>query len=363
MTALLPDLKSFGGLWEEMAGVVGEHVRDLPELERGRAADFLFSAFGLSTEMWYLKGDPSAPAWTEWMHPWRKYGGDNPCTVYLSAPVSPQHRYRIRGPLGAHYVGVQLYRQVRGFNAPSANISSAELTPRGDGRFELVLGGGGPDGAADWLPLADDDYVAMVRVYSYEPWTRWDVTIERDDDAPAEPLPVDERLEKAAAYFKAAVLSALELTELIKAGGTNAYGPPDAAYRQPKYGDALFPTLDNSYEGFYVDIAADEAILLHGRLPKALYSSLVFYDRWWATPDYPRVRCYLTDRDLVLNADGTYDAVIAPADPGVPNWIDTGGLTEGVFASRYLLAKETLLPDALVVKIADVPALLAPADG
>ena len=152
----------------------------------------------------------------------------------------------------------------------------------------------------------------------------------------------------------------MELTELIKAGGTNAYGPPGATYRQPKYGDALFPTLDNTYEGFFVDLAPDEAILLRGRLPRARYTSLVFYDRWWATPDYPRVRCYLTDRDLVLNADGSYDAVIAAADPGAPNWIDTGGLTQGIFASRFLLTEEKLLPEASVVKLADAAGAAPP---
>jgi hypothetical protein len=362
MAPLLSDLAPVGDLWNAMAERVSAAVDGMLELERGRAADFLFAAFGLAVEMWYQKGDPADPAWTEWMHPWRKLAGDNPGTVYLSAPVSPKHRYHIRGPLaGPHYVGVQLYHQVQGFNAPSANISSADLVAGDDGRFELFLGGDRPAGAANWLPLGEDDYIAMVRVYAYDPWTRWDVSIERVDDAPAEPLPVEERLAKAASYFEAEVLSSMELTGLIKAGGTNAYGPPDATYRQPKYGDALFPTLDNTYEGFFVDLAADEAILLHGRLPKSRYTSLVFYDRWWATPDYPRLRCYLTDRDLVLNPDGSYDAVIAASDPGVPNWIDTGGLTQGVFASRFLLTEEKLLPEASVVKLSELPALLAPA--
>jgi hypothetical protein len=362
MVPLLSDLAPLGDLWNRMAQRVSAAVDGMPELERARTADFLFAAYGLAVEMWYQKGDPAAPAWTEWMHPWRKLAGDNPGTVYLSAPVSPRHRYCIRGPLaGPHYVGVQLYHKVQGFNAPSANISSADLVAGDDGRFELVLGGDGPDGAANWLPLQEDDYIAMVRVYSYDPWTRWDVSIEHVDDAPAEPLPAEERLAKAASYFEAEVLSSMELTELIRAGGTNAYGPPDATYRQPKYGDALFPTLDNTYEGFFIDLAPDEAILLHGRLPKAKYTSLVFYDRWWATPDYPRLRCYLTDRDLVLNPDGSYDAVIAASDPGVPNWIDTGGLTQGVFASRFLLTEEKLLPEASVVKPSELPALLRPA--
>jgi hypothetical protein len=274
--------------------------------------------------------------------------------------VSPRHRYRIEGDVGgAHYFGLHLYGQVQGFNAPTGHLSIRDLCIGDDGRFEVFLGGERPDGTANWLPLADNDYVAMIRVYTYEQYRDWDVTIERIDDAAAEPLGAAERLAKAASYFEAEVLSSIELTGLIAEGSTNAYGGANATYRQPKYGDALFPTLDNMYEGFFVDLGPDEAILLHGRLPKAHYCSLVFYDRWWATPDYPRVRCYRTDRDLVFNADGTYDAVVAASDPGVPNWLDTGGLTQGVFASRYLLAEEKVLPTASVVKLADVTALVA----
>jgi len=59
--------------------------------------------------MWFQKGDPTAPVLTNWELPWRKYGGDNPTTIYLSAPVSPNIRYRLRGPIGdAVYAGLQV---------------------------------------------------------------------------------------------------------------------------------------------------------------------------------------------------------------------------------------------------------------
>jgi hypothetical protein len=367
-------LAAMGAVTQAMAERVSATVAGQSQLEQAHAAEFLVAAQDLAVEMWFQKGDPASPYWTNWERPWRKFGGDNPGTTYFSAPVSARHRYRVAGDVGgAHYVGLQLYGQVQGFNAPTANISSHDLHIGDDGRFELFLGGERPDGEADWLPLADNDYVAMVRVYTYEVYPEWHVTIERLDDSAVEPLSVSERLAKAlgaaerlakaASYFEAEVLSSLELTELIALGGTNGYGGADATYRQPEYGDALFPTLDNKYEGFFVDIAPDEALVLHGRLPKAHYCSLVFYDRWWATPAYPQVHCYRTDRSLEYNPDGTYDAVIAATDPGVPNWLDTGGLTQGVFASRYLLGEVKLLPEVSVVKLADVPDIVAKSRG
>jgi hypothetical protein len=354
-----------GDLLRWASGRCAASVEGLSESEQDRAALFVTSALDLALEMWLKKADPGRPEWTSWEHPRRKYGGDNPWTLYLSAPVSPAHQYRLSGRLrSCHYLGLQLYGLVEGFNAPTARLSGTDLGLDDEGRFELVVGGDRPTGGRPWLPLGGDDYLAMMRLYSYGGPPDARIDIECIGGGSADAPDIGACLAKVASYFKAEVLSTIQLTELMRAGGVNAFAPPDAPVRRPEYGDSLFPTLDNAYEGFFVDLQPDEALLLHGVLPDAHYSSFVFYDRWWSTLDYPAVRCFLTDRDLVLNADDTYDLVIAPTDPGVPNWIDTAGLTQGLFASRYLLAKTRPRPDVRVVKAADVRRLTAarPAD-
>lgn len=140
----------------------------------------------------------------------------------------------------------------------------------------------------------------------------------------------------------------MAVTEVLRAAGINSYPPPDAPVHQPRYTGALFPTLDNVYDGFYVSLGPGQALRLRGRPPTARFWSFVFYDRWFNTPDIAAHRCYLTDADVHLDPDGGYEVVLSPDDPGHPNWIDTAGLTEGIFAIRCLLPQHRDLPSAEV---------------
>jgi hypothetical protein len=321
-------------------------------IEADRALQFVLSAYDLAVEMWFQKGDPAAPQLTNWEQPWRKYGGDNPTTTYLSAPVAPGHIYRLQGDAGnAVYAGVQAYTKGPGYNAPSANISSTALVGD-DGRIDLTIGGNEPGKGRPWLPLADGDYLIMVRLYHQAPELATPpFAIERTD---REPMPVRSAAERAAtagAFFRDEVLSTMAVTDALRAAGVNAYPPPEAPVHRPRYTGALFPTLDNVYDGFFADLAPGQALRLRGRPPIAHYSSFVFYDRWFNTPDFPAHRCYRTLGELDLNPDGTYEILLGPDDPGHPNWIDTAGLSQGIFAIRCLLPETRHLPEVEVVQI------------
>lgn len=344
--------RRLAGALHESSEVVDRETAGRGPLEAERGLFFLLSAYDLATEMWFQKGDPSAPVLTNWERPWRKYGGDNPTTLYLSAPVSPGMTYRLRGPIGdAVYAGVQVYTRGPGYNAPSANLSDRALL--GDGRdIDIQIGGEAPADGRGWLPLVADDYLVMVRLYHREPPAgEHGLTITRVGEADGPALTWAQRADRAEEFFREEIASTLAVTETLRAAGVNAYPPPDAPVHQPRYTGALFPTLDNVYDGFYVQLQPGQALLLRGRAPAARFWSFVFYDRWFNTPDFPRHRCYLTGSDMVLDADGGYEAILGPEDPGHPNWIDTAGLTEGIFAIRCLLPEDKRLPESRVVDL------------
>jgi hypothetical protein len=331
------------------ADLVDREVAGLGPVETERALFFLLSAYDLATEMWFQKGDPTAPRLTNWERPWRKYGGDNPTTLYLSAPVSPDLQYRLRGPIGeAVYAGVQVYTKGPGYNAPSANISDTRLL--GDGReIDLLIGGRDPADGTPWLPLVGDDYLVMVRLYHRSPPEAEPGLTLRCLNPPTGGGPsMAQRADSAEAFFRDEIQSTMAVTEVLRAAGVNGYPPPDAPVHQPRYTGALFPTLDNVYDGFYVSLGPGQALRLRGKPPTARFWSFVFYDRWFNTPDFPEHRCYLTDADIELAPDGSYEVVLGPRDPDHPNWIDTAGLTEGIFAIRCLLPQHRELPVAEV---------------
>lgn len=336
----------------ENADVVGREAAGLGPLESERALFFLLSAYDLATEMWFEKGDPAAPVLTNWEHPWRKYGGDNPTTIYLSAPVSPDLQYRLSGPIGdAVYAGVQVYTKGPGFNAPSANISDTALLG-GDREIDLLIGGRDPGDGTPWLPLVTDDYLIMVRLYHDTiPDAPPPISLSRKDAGGEAGLLWSERAANAEAFFREAVLSTMSVTEVLRDAGVNRYPPPGAPVKAPRYTGALFPTLDNVYDGFYLSLGPGQALRLRGTAPTARYWSLVFYDRWFNTPDFPAHRCFLTGSDIQLEAGGRYEVILGPRDPGHPNWIDTAGLTEGIFAIRCLLPQQRKLPTAEVISV------------
>ena len=45
----------------------------------------------------------------------------------------------------------------------------------------------------------------------------------------------------------------------------------------------------------------------------------------------------LNTEQMVFELDGSYRIVISARDPGVPNWLDTGGHRVGTIFWRYLL--------------------------
>jgi hypothetical protein len=331
---------------------VQPEIEGRDEIEADRALQFVLSAYDLAIEMWSQKGDPAAPQLTNWERPWRKYGGDNPTTTYLSAPVATGHTYRLLGGVGdAVYAGVQLYTKGPGYNAPSANISDIDLVD--DGRIDLLIGGERPGDGGPWLPLVEDDYLVMVRLYHRDPELNPpEFLIERVDDVPMATPTATEQAAVAEAYFREEILSAMAVTDTLRSAGANAYPPPDAPVHRPRYTGALFPTLDNVYDGFFVDLAPGQALRLRGKVPVARYASFVFYDRWFNTPDFPAHRCYRTLDEVERAADSTYELVLGPDDPDHPNWIDTGGLRQGIFAIRCLLPEQRHLPD---VEIIDLP--------
>jgi hypothetical protein len=352
------ELQKISSTFKKLSGSVDSMSADLSALEKERAAFFLASAYSLVMESYAEKGDPAEPGLTVWMSPTRKFAGDNPYTIYTQAPVDSNFVYKLSGKMGnAMYFGIQVYGYANGFNLPTANLGLRNIVLNRDNTFEVYLSSVKPQNAINWVKLANGDHAVLVRQYFDErnQVVPAELKIERTDNNPQAGLPYLKRLEKANAMMEDYILGAIDVCSILANNALNEYASKDAQVRTPKYGGALYPTRDNKYEGCWVSLKEGEALQLHGFLPeKTLYASYVFYDRWYNTPDYRKFNCFRTKDEIVLNTDGSFDLYVSPEKVDHPNWIDTGGVYEGSYSSRYLLSEETRFPEVSVVKISDI---------
>lgn len=352
-------LTAINSNFEKLSATVDSMTATLSEAEQHRAAFFLVSAYSLMMQAVVERGNPGYPMISEWMEPPRKFGGDNPYTIYSQIPISTEFTYRLTAKIGsAIYLGVQAYGSAQGFNIPTEGISIDKMKLNTDGSFDLYIGRNRPAEAINFLQISDGDHAAIVRQYFDSrvgniPAT---IAIVRVDDNPSTGPTYLQRLTKGIDMINDYIMGTIEVSTLLSEGAYNNYAPKDAVVRQPKYGGALYPTKDNRYEGCWVDLKEGQAMRVHGYLPKDTpYASYVFYDRWYNTPSYPEVNCFRTMDELALNADGSFDIYISPETINHPNWLNTGGLYVGSYSTRYLLSKETVFPTIDLVDIRDIP--------
>jgi len=111
----------------------------------------------------------------------------------------------------------------------------------------------------------------------------------------------------------------------------------------------------------YFQLADDEALVLTVKPGKARYFSVPVTNDWTITNNYWDQPTSLNVSQAVENPSGTYTIVVSPTDPGLANWVSTGGLNQGTIAIRFqdFDPKSSVDPtvSSQVVKLSDLTGL------
>jgi hypothetical protein len=114
----------------------------------------------------------------------------------------------------------------------------------------------------------------------------------------------------------------------------------------------------------YFELADDEALVVTVGPGNAGYFVVPVYNDWTITDDYWNEQTSLNNAQAIANPDGTYTLVISPTDPGVANWVSTGGLNQGTISIRFqnLDTSSSTLPtvSAQMVTLDQLAAVLPP---
>ena len=113
-------------------------------------------------------------------------------------------------------------------------------------------------------------------------------------------------------------------------------------------------------EGLF-EIEEDEALIIETEIPEQVrYWSFMLADDLFASIDWVHHQSSLNAHQARLDRDGRFRGVIALRDPGVPNWLDTGGSLSGAVQGRWNHASSAPHPSMKRVRLKDVRDHLPP---
>jgi hypothetical protein len=154
-------------------------------------------------------------------------------------------------------------------------------------------------------------------------------------DPPALPAPPTDA--SLAQQFTGMAWSIAKLTTLYRTIRPDLLDRPNqlVTARAAELGDAD-TTPDNLYMLGTFRLGPDEALVIDLVPPDTRYWSVTVENIWHECIDPRRRRSSITNAGALSRPDGVVRLVIAATDPGVDNWLDTGGRHRGFVVVRWL---------------------------
>ncbi len=315
--------------------------------------------------------DPNAPVIHRVAHETVKLGSDNPDNYYQTARINGAWDYEITGQRNSVYYltfGTQIGHYGQGGSMPPTGwLDASDMQVNDDGSFRIVLSKDKPMDVAggNWLPMTEESGTLIIRQTHLDRAneTPADLTIRRiNADADAEdgpataghvtPALIDEGLKSASTLVAgASILFAKwardfqkysnELPMFDQDVSNNAGGDPNITY----------------YHSHWA-LAPDEALVIDAMPPVCDHWNFQLNNYWMESLDYRYYTIHTNKHLATYRDDGALRIVVAHKDPGVPNWINTVGHTDGTMSFRWIFAETKPQPQTRVVKLADVKDLV-----
>lgn len=363
----ISDSSEWRGWLDRIAGAdtVLERLADPADpLARAEVHRLLFAA--LATGYQTAFADPDHPDFVPSVSSILNTVGINPDFIYGAARIDGKGQYRLSGTRGdGVFVFLDLVAgglgpmEDLGPSVGMIDLDTCTLGP--DGAFDILLGGERPDGHdGDWFPL-DPRAITIGLRHAYYDWGAGRdlrIAIERvDRPVGSAPIPVAEinrRLDRLAAFVERYATFALSYGQQQREQGfVNTLAYDDWAGRGGVAGQ-------HYYQGIF-RLARGEAMILETPLPDQVrYWNVQLNDPLWNTIDWINHQSSLNAAQARLDSDGRFRAVIALDDPGIPNWLDPAGRSEGSLMLRWTGASSRPEPVLKIVPAADIRSHLPP---
>jgi hypothetical protein len=246
------------------------------------------------------------------------------------------------------------------------NYDWANFKIETDGRFEVTISA--TEHAGNWVKL-DPEYRYQF-LHIRRSLTDWfgdpgTLDIERVSELPKDFYNADEFDEAAIAdRIRRATLFVRYLTQSFN---INLYDMYLNNAQQQKNVLTLLPGTVTSQVGSpsnntamaIFELRDDEALILElDEVPNGTYWSFQLGDVWSRSLDFTNRQSSLNDREIDVDADGRVRCVVCSQDPGIANWLDTCGRSEGTVVFRNYRASSAPVPASRKVLLSELDSLL-----
>jgi Bacterial Ig domain len=323
-----------------------------PDAENLDQLDAAVDEFAMSAAYQIVNNNPEDPQvlmildaphdWYGTETPGARYAYDNPDTIYRTVPVSADSSYVITGKyLGGKPVdgNIGVYGDLAA-SQPLGNLPQDQIVVAPDGTFTITVDSlPTAPGQTNHIQLPPNAKQLFIR-YTMSDWDTQSapaLTVVRTSGPADGPAPTfDELAAQTAAQMitngtgAGIIRTAMSLTTVNLQTG------------QPKPPNQLTPvfnfpgTLVTQKQSLgYFNLADDQALVITIDPGSSKYFIVPVTNDWDVTPNYRDDQTSLNNAQAIANPDGTYTLVVSPTDPGVANWVSTGGLNQGTLFIRF----------------------------
>ncbi len=283
------------------------------------------------------------------------WGMECPDCLYTRAVMRGGESYRLSGRRGtARYVGLQTMNGI----ASTANALVDELEVGAEGEFEVILSAEEQQG--NWMRIEGAHPTLTVRHFFYD----WDTEVPSS-------LSI-ERLGHKAEAVNSKVDPDVAVPRQLVALGDFVKDNLDffLQFGAAAPANGFLPPIDRTAMGAAAEnkpvigrweLNPDEALILEVEPPEGVYWSYSLGNPWWETIHYGRHQSSLNAYQAAVDSDGLVRVVLCGRDPGVANWLDTAGHSNGAMILRCVRTATAPTPTARLVSVGEVASAL-PAD-
>jgi hypothetical protein len=312
----------------------------------------------------FFHADAEHPDWSPLWNP-VYLQQPNPDTIYLYAPIRGDLTYRVSGDRGTcHSVVFSTQQGFSGFvdtfgevrDVHTFDDKNLKIGPNRE--LEIIFSVKRPAGyTGNWAPLTPGADTLMVRYVSQD-WAK-----ERDPQLSIEcldPVPPKRRLtpEEITQKIRGMAMFPVHMdriffwqqNDLKNRAGINKFELQHLTGVEFQY-----------YWPAAFEFSPGEALIVETDLPKVRpYWNLQLNDPYFNCIEYVYRLSSTNGAMAHVASDGRFYAVASLEDPGVPNWLDTAGFTEGTFWGRWYGCDSTPLATIKRVPLAKVRDHLPP---